>query len=107
LVAPFLPEGITSQTFDELLKAVNGVAECTDVSVISRSEEVEKRCNELSDAATELGTNYSESLILDLLATLQRLVRSQVAAAGFADPAHLSVAVRPKRYPFSHPQAPV
>lgn len=106
-ISPFLPEGITGQTFDELFGAVHAVANCTDASVLGRSEEVEKRCNELSEAANQVGTRYAEALILDLCGTLQQLVRGQVASAGFADPAKLVASIRPKRYPFSQPKAPV
>lgn len=106
-IAPFLPEIITRRTFDELFGAVDKAAGCTDMGIIGRSEEVEARCGELDEAANRLGTHYCEALVLDLTQTLRRLVRAQVREAGFADPAKVSVSLRPKRYPFNEPKAPV
>jgi hypothetical protein len=106
-VLPFLPAGITRQTFDELFGAVHGLAECTDASLIDRAEAVEARCRELTEQARQLGTTYAEVLLADLAENLQGLARDQVKAAGFSDPARLTVKLRPKRYPLREPGTPV
>lgn len=106
-VLPFLPEGITRQTFDELLGPAQGMADCSDVSLLDRAEMVEARCRALTEQAEGLGTYYCQTVLLDLATTLQRLTRERVAYAGFSDPAKLAVTLRPKRYPLRHPGASV
>lgn len=106
-VLPFLPKGITVQSFDELLGALKGLVDCSDVSLVSRSETVQKRCDELKDLAEQSGTRYSRELISTLTTTVERLARERVDEAGFADPAQLLLELRPKRYPFGHAKVPV
>lgn len=98
-VLPFLPKSITSQTFDELLGALHGVANCADSSLINRADGIERRCQELIEQGERLGTRYSKGLVCGLANVGQELVRQQVEAAGFSDPAQLKISLRPKRYP--------
>lgn len=106
-VAPFLPGELTVQYFDELLAALQALVACTDVSLVSRSEAVQKRCDMLKGLVDRSGTRYAQELAATLATTVERLARERVDAAGFADPAQLSVEVRPKRYPFGHTKVPV
>ena len=96
---PFLPPGVTYRTFEELLSAVSDVADCTDTSLISGADGIERRCQDLIEQGERTGTRYSRDLVCRLARTLQELVRGQVAAAGFSDPAQLRISLRPKRYP--------
>lgn len=98
-VLPFLPPEVTSRTFDELLSAVSDVADCTDASVISNADGIERRCQDLIEQGDRTGTRYSKDLVCRLARTLQELAHGQVAAAGFSDPAQLRMSLRPKCYP--------
>jgi hypothetical protein len=106
-VLPFLPKGVTVQNFDELLGALQAVVACSDISLIGRSETVQKRCNELKGLVEQSKTQYSRELIGALALRAETLARERVDAAGFADPAQLSIELRPKRYPFGHSKVPV
>jgi Cdc6-like AAA superfamily ATPase len=106
-VLPFLPESITFQNFEVLLSEAQSLAECADASIVGRSEVLERRCGEMKELAEEFGTEYSKALLSEFATTLKDLVAERVDAAGFADPAKLSVSLRPKRYPFGHPKVPV
>lgn len=106
-VLPFLPEGIKIQTFEELLSEAQALSECTDASIVNRSEVLKRQCDALKELSDEVGTNYSRKLLWSFADNLQSLVGERVDVAGFADPAQLKIAIRPKRYPFGHAQVPV
>ncbi len=106
-VLPFLPASIKIQIFEELLSEAQALSDCTDASIVNRSEVLTRRCDELKELSEETGTAYSQSLLWDFADNLQSLVGKQVDAAGFADPARLKIALRPKRYPFGHARVPV
>jgi hypothetical protein len=106
-VLPFLPEGVTTQTFEELLTAVQAISSSSDAEMIEDADRFYGRCAELTEAAESLGSHYSELLVIDFTDTLQTLVRAHVAAAGFSDPAHLSFQLRAKRYPFNQVGNPI
>jgi hypothetical protein len=107
VVLPFLPAGVTTQTFDELLARVQSIFDCSDAAMIDDAEEVSTRCRELGSEGDGLGTWYAEKLISDFTETLERLVRGHVSDAGFSDPAELSLELRAKRFPFGQTGSPV
>jgi uncharacterized protein len=107
VVLPFLPEGVTTQTFDELLAAAQSIFDASDASMIAEADEVSTRCRELAEKGDGLGTWYAEVLISGFTETLERLVRQHVSDAGFSDPAELALELRPKRFPFGQTGSPV
>jgi len=107
VVLPFLPEGVTTQTFDELLAATQAVFDASDASMIAEADEVGTRCCELAERGNDLGTWYAEVLISGFTETLEGLVRGHVSDAGFSDPAELALELRPKRFPFGQTDSPV
>jgi hypothetical protein len=106
-VLPFLPDSITFQSFEALLSEAQSLADCNDASLVSRAEMLKKRCEEMKELGGELGTGYSKTMVVGFAATVKDLVSERIDAAGFADPAILGVVLRPKRFPFGHPQIPV
>ncbi len=106
LVAPFLPEGVTRQTFDELLGGCQAVLDSTDAGMVADAEALGDRCQELSEEGEALGTFYSEVLISGFAETLAGLLRAHVATCGFSDPAELSLRQRPKRFPLAEAGRP-
>lgn len=106
-VIPFLPATITAQSFEALLSAAQSLGDCADASLVSHSEALNRRCDEMREVAEEFGTDYAGVLLGDFATKLQVLVDEKVNDSGFTDPANLSIALRPKRYPFGHPTVPV
>jgi hypothetical protein len=106
-VLPFLPTGVTPQTFAECFGSVQAVAEAGDADLVDRADAVAELCRELTDTALTLDTWYAQKLMVDLAASLEQITRQRVAEAGFADPAKLWLSLRPKRYPFGSPGRPV
>jgi hypothetical protein len=105
-VRPFIP-GVTIQTLNEVLTAVQAVVEAGNDQVLERAEAASRRCRLLSAQAAEIGTAYARGLVGGLAATLQDLVAGELRGRGLADPATVSVAARPKTYPLGHAGAPV
>jgi hypothetical protein len=100
-VQPFIP-GITIQTLNEVLAAVQTVASADDGLALEASETALVRCDTLSVAAASLGTVYARTLLGGLSATLSALVRNDVRRRGLADPASVQVEAVEKRYPLGH-----
>lgn len=100
-VRPFTP-GVTIQTLNEVLTAVQAVVEAPDAQVLERAEAAAARCQELSAQAAQIGTAYARGLAGGLAATLQDLVGGELRGRGLADPAAVTVAARPKTYPLGH-----
>jgi hypothetical protein len=100
-VQPFLP-GITIQTLNEVLAAVQAVANADEATALDASDAALGRCNALSTSAASLGTVYARTLLGGLSATLSALVRADVRRRGLADPASVRVEAVEKRYPFTH-----
>jgi hypothetical protein len=98
VVWPFIP-GITLHTFTEVLTAVQAVAESNDASLPANAEQATDLCTELRTQADSIGTTYAQSVLGTLGATLATLVRGEVRERGLADPAELTVSMKPKRFP--------
>jgi hypothetical protein len=107
VVLPFLPEGVTTQTFDELLGSAQTIIDCSDASMIADADELSALCRDLTEEGDGVGTWYAERLISVFTDTLERLVRGHVSDAGFSDPAELDLKLRPKRYPLAQAGTPV
>jgi hypothetical protein len=106
-VLPFLPAGITPQTFAECFGSVQAVAEAGDVDLVDRADAVVEVCRELTEAAVAFDTWYAQKIMVDLAGSLEQITQQRVAEAGFADPASLQISLRPKKYPFASSGRPV
>jgi hypothetical protein len=106
VVVPFLPEGMTRQTFDDLLGSCQGVLDSSDAGIVADAEALGDRCQELAEEGAALGTFYSEVLVTGFAETLTGLLRAHVSACGFSDPAELSLRLRPKQFPLGEPGTP-
>ena len=102
-VLPFLPAGITRQTFDDLLGGCQAVLDSSDPGIVADAEALGDRCQELGEEGQALGTFYSEVLVTGFADTLAGFLRTHVSACGFSDPAELSLRARPKRFPLAEP----
>jgi hypothetical protein len=72
-VRPFTP-GVTIQTLNEVLTAVQALVEAGDDQILERADSASARCRELSVQAAEIGTAYARELVGGLAGTLQDLV---------------------------------
>ncbi len=100
-VQPFIP-GITIQTLNEVLMAVQVVADADDTGALEAADTVIARCALLSTDAETLGTVYARMLLANLAATLAELVRNDVRRRGLADPAGVRTEAVEKRHPLAH-----
>ena len=105
-VRPFTP-GVTIQTLNEVMSAVQDVVDAGDDLALERAETAAARCRDLSAQAAAIGTAYAREILGGLAGTLQDLVASELRGRGLADPAVVTVTARPKTYPLSHLGVPI
>ena len=106
VVRPFTP-GVTIQTLNEVLTAVQAVVEADDANAVEKVEEARQRCLDLQNKARDIGTAYARDLVAALAERLIDLVVDSLRVRGLADPAELTVTARPKRYPLGVAGAPI
>jgi hypothetical protein len=104
---PFLPAGLTIQTFNEVLTAVQHAAHAEDEVLLETARLADQRCHDLAAQADTVPTVYSKSVVRHLAQTLSSLLQHLTRSRGLADPATLSLVPVAKHYPLRHAGSPV